>query len=213
RMRRALPTREKLAPVVANLYADLLINDRLQRSGGLDIAGVYRQLKQDPSAAPGRTWTLYMRMYEILWSLQRGELAEGDSDARLEGDAQLGARLIRSYAREWLDGAGRFAALILPYLLEDSGQDVDRLLRGWLDTRCAGRGAGEPPPGLAEVEGEEASGAIHPSLDPELSGLDDEVESPQEAEESHPSPGQYREPFEYGEILRSVGLDLSDHEV
>src|SRR5205814_5800375 len=74
RMRRALPTCERLAPVVANLYADLLINDRLQRSAALDMAGVYRQLKRDPSAAPGRTWTLYMRIYEILWSLQRGEL-------------------------------------------------------------------------------------------------------------------------------------------
>ena len=29
----------------------------------------------------------------------------------------LGARLIRSYARDWLDGSGKFAALCLPYLL------------------------------------------------------------------------------------------------
>src|SRR5205814_5336109 len=125
----------------------------------------------------------------------RGEIAGGKIDARLEGDTQLGARLIRSYAREWLDGAGRFAALLLPYLLEDSGQDVDRLLRGWLDTRGAGTCAGEPPAGLAEVEEDEALGALHPSLDPELSELDDEMEAPpQEAEENHPSPGQYREP-------------------
>src|SRR5205814_847036 len=35
RMRRALPTLERHAPMVANLYSDLLINDRLQRSAGL----------------------------------------------------------------------------------------------------------------------------------------------------------------------------------
>jgi hypothetical protein len=217
RMRRALPTREHLAPVVANLYSDLLINDRLQRSGGLDIAGVYRQMRSDPDRPPSRTWTFYMRSYEILWSLPTGTLAEGRIDPRLEGDAQLCARLVRSYAREWLDGAGRFAALALPYLLEDGGEDVDRLLRGWLDARSPGHGAAEAPFGLTEVEAAEAEGAIHPALDRELAGLDDDYQPPEgppeEAEESSPSTGQYREPFEYGEILRSLGLDLSDHEI
>ena len=69
------------------------------------------------------TWALYMRIYEILWSILKGHLG-GGSGGRLEGDAQLGARLIRSYSREWLDGSGRFAALLLPYLLEDDGISV-----------------------------------------------------------------------------------------
>jgi hypothetical protein len=220
RMRAALPTKEHLAPVVANLYGDLLINDRLQRGSDLDIAGVYRALDAASSDPPGRAWTLYMRIYEILWSIQRGELARDAIDRRMEGDAQLGARLIRSYAREWLEGSGRFAALFLPYVLEDGGENVDALLRGWLDAKGPAGGSSEVPAGLAEVEAGEQEGAIHPSLDPELTGLDvegipgsDATGPPLEAESAGGGRGQYREPFEYGELLRSLGLDLSDHEI
>jgi hypothetical protein len=135
RIRRGLPTKEHLAPLVANLYADLLVNDRLQRDAGLNMAGVYQALVR---GATNRLWTLYMRVYEILWGLPKGALATGPIGEVLEGDAQLGARLVRSYARDWLDGAGKFAVLCLPYLLEDEGQGVRELLRGWLDTESAG---------------------------------------------------------------------------
>jgi hypothetical protein len=40
RMRAALPTLENFAPQLANLYTDLLINDRLQRSANLRMAEV-----------------------------------------------------------------------------------------------------------------------------------------------------------------------------
>lgn len=136
RMRRALPTKEALAPLVANLYADLLINDRLQRDAGLDIAGVYRVLARPD--ATDKMWTLYMRIYEILWSLPRGSLAAAKTDDKLEADAVLGARLVRSFARDWLDGAGRFAALCLPYLMEDDGAGIRKILKGWLDTQNCG---------------------------------------------------------------------------
>src|SRR5689334_8134886 len=46
RMRWALPTVERHAPMVANLYTDILINDRLQRSGGLRMADVYRRSEE-----------------------------------------------------------------------------------------------------------------------------------------------------------------------
>jgi hypothetical protein len=134
RMRHGLPTKERLAPMVANLYADLLINDRLQREAGLDMAGVYKAIGTGPAS---RLWTLYMRIYEILWSLPRGTLAVAKAEDELEGDAQLGARLIRSYARDWLYGAGKFAALCLPYLLEDE-EEVRKSLKGWLDCEQAG---------------------------------------------------------------------------
>src|SRR4051794_12465146 len=64
RMRVGLPTKEHLAPLIANLYADLLINDRLQRSAGLDMSGVYTTLG---SECRDQLWTLYMRTYELLW--------------------------------------------------------------------------------------------------------------------------------------------------
>ena len=73
-----------------------------------------------------------MRIFEILWSLQSGTLARGQITPALEGDAHLGARLIRSYARDWLDG--------LPYIpfLRDIGRQIER--RGRSGPVC-GRGA------------------------------------------------------------------------
>ena len=136
RIRRALPGIERQASLVANLYEDALINDRLHRACNLDMAAVYQALdatrKPKDRARPARTWTLYMRIFEILWSLRRGTIALGEVDAALEGDAHLGARLVRSYARDWVRGAGRFAALFFPYLMEDQ------------EERLAGRTA--PPP-------------------------------------------------------------------
>ncbi len=85
RMRWALPTVEQHAPMVANLYTDLLINDRLQRSASLRLAEFYRVLGKDAKA--GAVWTVYLRIYEILWNLERGALGGQRTNDRLEGDA------------------------------------------------------------------------------------------------------------------------------
>ena len=150
---------------------DLLINDRLQRSASLHMVQVYQTLGNQST---DRMWNLYMRIYEILWSLTKGTLTNGAIDDEMEGDAHLGARLIRSYARDWLDGSGRFAALCLPYLLTDDGAEILNLLKGWRDTEHAG--AGGMPAGLTDVESGEQEGAIHPALDPELSGIEGDGE-------------------------------------
>ena len=212
RMRWALPTVERHAPMVSNLYTDLLINDRLQRGMALRLAEVYRAL--GVQSKPGAVWTLYMRIYEVLWSLERGALGGGTTDDRIEGDAWLGARLVRSYARDWLEGSGRFAALLLPHLMEDEKSAA--LIEKWLDTRNAA--AGGSPAGLAEEEAGEREGAIHPAQDPALADLPrneaalEEVEAPRETLENVSARGQAREPFQYGEILRAAGVQLSDHE-
>src|SRR5262245_4934571 len=174
RMRWALPTVERHAPMVANLYTDLLINDRLQRSAGLCVGDVYRAIGTGEST--GAVWALYLRIYEILWSLERGSLGGGKTDDRLEGDAWLGARLVRSYARDWLDGSGRFAALLLPHLLEDtqSSARIEKLL----DTRNAA--AGGDPAGLVEEEAGEREGALHPAQDPTLADLPESDATPSE---------------------------------
>ena len=124
RIRAGLPTHEESAPFIANLYTDLLINDRLQRSAGLNMAGVFQAL-----AAPSQShlWTFYMRVYEILWSMPRRTLAIGTVNSSVDLDAQLCARLIRSYARDWLEGAGRFAVLCLPYLHDDAKDKLETL--------------------------------------------------------------------------------------
>jgi len=206
RIRRALPTLEAHAPMVANLYTDLLINDRLQRQCGLRMAEIYQRLAA-ASAASSPLWQLYMGIYEQLWQQSAGSLGGPVADASLRGDAWLGARVIRTYASEWMEGASRFSALLLPHLLETvSDARVDALM----DTRHAGRGS--QPVGLDRLEEDELAPAIHPALDPRITGeaLEDETgQAPAEAVGTASGPGQTREPFEYGEILRAAGLDLN----
>jgi hypothetical protein len=216
RMRWGLPTKEQLASFIGNLYTDLLINDRLQRSAELDIAGVYRALG---GKTQDRLWTFYMRIYEILWSLSKGTLATGEIDEQLAGDAHLGARLIRSYAHDWLHGAGRFAALCLPYLTDDNGAAMQKLLKGWRDMDAPSNGT--IPNGLTDFDGNEQAEALHPALDPELTGIgaeedgEEDVKAPPSMAQSQTGNqrGQRREPFQYGEILKSLGLKLTDHEL
>lgn len=210
RMRRALPTLERHAPFIANLYTDLLINDRLQRSVGLRMHEVYLALGM--GASPSKLWQLYLRMYEVLWSLPRGTLCQGSLEDRMEGDAWLGARLLRSYARDFMAGSGGFASLLLPYLAEDEHalDDHEKLF----DTRDAAGGSN--PSGLSEGEGEPAP--LHPTQDPRLNDelgdpTGEAADEPKEGSTPSTGAGQTRQPFEYGEILRAMGLVISDHEV
>jgi len=212
RIRAGLPTKEQHGPVVSNLYTDLLINHRLQRAG-LNIAGVYQKLSVKNA---GRLWTLYMRIYEVLWNLPRGTLAAGKVDARINADASLGARLIRSYSAEWLDGAGRFACLCLPYLLEDEQLASAGPMRAWLDTQDAG--AGGLPDGLAEIDESEIEGAIHPADDPELSGVAKDERSGETGDARERIGGQktlkkYRQPFEYADVLQATGAKAPREEL
>jgi hypothetical protein len=216
RMRRGLPTREARAPMVANLYSDLLINDRLQRVAGLDLAGVYQKLAAGggPSAP---LWQLYMRIYEILWGLERGRLARGSLAAKIEGDAQLGARLVRVYAADWLRGAGRFAVLLLPYLLEEKDERLTAVLAALSDTTDAGRG-GEPA-GVAGLDDDEEEAPPHPADDPAVTGLDEPADGERPGLDGGESAGdtaprrRYREPPEFGEILKSAGVELDEGEL
>lgn len=216
RTRHALGPKKHLAPFIANLYADLLINDRLQRSANLNLSGVYQALGAglgDP------LWALYMRIYELLWSKPRGTLTPPRSEPELDFDAQLGARLARAHARDWLEGAGRFACLCLPYLLEDDAVELRARLSPLMDTEDAGSGA--EVDGLAEIDEDEEAGAIHPAVDPELNGLGEG----EEAEETHrPGPAQkgpggkksvkrYRGPVEYGELMDALGVGATREEV
>lgn len=213
RMRRALPTLERQAPMVANLYTDLCINDRLQRQSGLRMAEIYRALARHRQVRAGQApastlWTLYMRIYEHLWTLDRGSLAGAEISDAIDTDAWLGARLIRAYARESMTGAGRFAALVLPYLLDDA-KALDAL-RSLHDTGDAA--AGCTPSAVHDIEPDELAPAPHPVHDPRVTGED--VATPDPVAEPAPqSGGQAREPFEYGEILRAAGIALDDHEV
>ncbi|MCP5543701.1 MAG: VWA domain-containing protein [Akkermansiaceae bacterium] len=218
KMRRALPTMEDQAPMVANLYTDLLINDRLQRSAGLRMDEIYRLLGKRPAGAPppGVVWTLYLRIYELLWSLPRGSLGGGPTTDALEGDAWLGMRLVRSYASDWLAAAGKFASLLLPHLVED--QQAAEEFAALHDTRSAG--AGGIPHGLTDASADDGD-ISHPSLDPRITGIDPEDDpSANEGDGHDPLPrkvlnsggGQQRQPFEYAEILRAAGWPGSEQD-
>lgn len=214
RMRAALSPLQERAPLVANLYADLLINDRLQRSGGLRMAELYKRLRGPDDSS--ELWRFYMRTYEILWSLPKGSLAPGGLTEKIEADALLASRVVRSFAREWLRGSGRYAALCLPYLESTTSEKIRREFGSMLDAQ--GKEVGEIPDGLVEIDDDELDGAIHPALDPELSGIDYDGETKQRpsgaTKTGDTKPRQrYREPFDYKEILRSVGVKLSDEEL
>jgi hypothetical protein len=215
RARRGLPSVEQHAPMVVNLYEDLLINDRLVRFHGLRIDEVYQALAKGKKGEPSLLWSLYMRAYEILWGLAPQSLGGSKLEGAAEGDAQLMARLVRVYGNDWIEGAGGFAALMLPYLL----QPQDHGFQSLLDAVAVGSGS-DAPSGLTGLDGGEI---LHPSRDPKVVG-------------SHPQPtdgagggdkigkdglapeglgggaGQCREPLEYGQILKALGLDLTDHE-
>lgn len=218
RIRRALPTLEQHAPMVANLYTDLFINDRLQRQAGLRIADIYRRLAAGRAAgAPvDGVWALYMGIYEQLWQLDPGSLGGPTEDARLRTDAWLGARVVRVYAGDWLTAAGRFASLLLPYLASGATEATLHLLQ---DTRDAAQGC--DPVGAQTLEGNEIDGAIHPAEDVLVTGEDpDRVPPPLPVtlpvlpgDPRAQTRGQAREPFEYGEILRAAGITLSDHDI
>ena len=205
RIRRGLPGYEHHAAFIANLYSDLLINDKLKREYGLNIDKVYEKIGQNST---DKMWTFYMRIYEILWGLTKTTLAKGEMDAILEGDAQLGNRLIRNFSKDWLNGAGRFAALCLPYLMENQGNEMKKLMSVWADATEAGAGAGFPS-GLTEVDDGELTGAKHPSLDEA-----DTTSKPTEmTSEQGGAKGQHREPFEYGQILKALGMNMSDEDI
>ncbi|MFN7145916.1 MAG: hypothetical protein ACK4YP_19220, partial [Myxococcota bacterium] len=141
---------DDVAPMVANLYADLLVNDRLHRRAGLDMAAVYRRLR-DPRGS--RVWTLYSRAYEHLWRLPAGTLAAAAVSDRMDGDALLVARIVRAFAADWLRGTRRFASVVYPWLSEDladakAGAGLRE--KGLHDTRDAGRG--DLPDGLVPLD-------------------------------------------------------------
>lgn len=209
RMRAGLPGKEQAADYVANLYTDLLINDRLQRIAELRIAEIYRLLENGSEArSSSKLWTLYMRIYECLWALPRGALASAETDEFLELDATLGARLIRSHAKDWLAGAGRFAVLCWCYLEDGDGAGERDLLRPLLDTEAAGEGG--LPAGLTEIDEEELSGAVHPREDESLRDVEQgDGRSEQGSKRPHE---HHRSPIDYRELLRSAGVDISEAE-
>ncbi len=200
-----------LVPLVANLWADTLINDRLQRQAGVDIAEVYRRLFRARSGAPDLTWRLYMRTYELLWRLDPGALVEPHLVSRdLAGDALLCSRIARACADEPALGAGRYASVLYRWLSEDqqAGGASTFAAGGLFDTRDAALDeAGEPVATLP-------AGVLHrprPDTGPLVPGLD----GPADEGDTAMGPGDdaertLRTPAEVGALLRAMGLAVDE---
>lgn len=247
RMLPALPTVTQHAPMIANLYTDLLINDRLMRSAGLRMPALMQAVvKGNDRGKPSKLWTLYLRIYELLWGMERGSLTgknltarprkndQGDlltedivrtgadpggapiSNDAIDVDARLAARLVRHYARHWLDGGARFAVLVLPYLLEDA--QASERLQTLMDTKDAGQGG--QPEGLTGMDPEEYGPPQHPAIDDELTDAadgDSDADAKGAASKlgessAKSSTGQARDPYQYGELLRLAGLKLDQQQ-
>lgn len=220
RIRRGLPSCERHAGLVANLYTDLLINDRLHRSAELDMAAVYLKLRQEKAST---LWQLYMRICERLWALPPDTLVGGTPTKSMLGDAELGARLIRAYSRDWLRGASSFAALCFPYVQEDFGDQT--ALAPFLDTQQAGAGS-DLPDGLASYDEDEDGEVLHPSEDPVLTGrrpVGDEDEDEDDTKRGAPraglratrggNPTGPRATQDYLDLMKSLGVTLSENEL
>jgi hypothetical protein len=229
--------------LVANLYGDLMINDRLERRAEVDISGVYIKLKEAMQGKPpSQVWNLYTRTYEHLWLLPAGTLTSGAVSPEMNADAALIARLVRHHSAEWLSGARRFACILYPYLHEDQQQNRAQtfISSGLADTRCAGRcargscDADAIPDGMTAIDPSElGDGDLGKSLGGILDDLDADADDSARQNRSGRAPkrmkvpantaptaegkgrpgSQFREPFQYSELLRALGLDLSSHEV
>jgi hypothetical protein len=226
-VRKSLPLRERHASMTANLFADLLINDRLQRQARLDMAGVYRALKT-PRTSP--LWAFYLRTYEYLWALESGSLTPPVAP-EIDADAALASRVVRVYARDWVTGANRYAALVYRYLEGEDGLASMGELWPLGDLAQSGAG-GAVPGGLAEDDDEES---VHPAADPRVTGEPVDAGEPGASDASDgdgaarsgrgsfPGRADGRDPVKngrlprsigaYGEILRGLGAKLSDRDV
>ncbi len=192
-MRHSLPTMEHQVGLIANLYSDLLINDRLFREHGLKMDQMYIKLRHEISDP---LWDFYMRCYEILWELPQGTLCQTNQDQDL--DARLTYRIIRNSIQDFLKNAGTFASLCLKYLLQQKSQSPGLVLLS--DAIHAGP-SHVIPDGLTGI-GEEESAERDIKVPP--------GEIPGNASSGE---GQFRQPFEYGQILKAMGVDLSDREI
>lgn len=221
RVRLGLVDADRLVGMVANLWADLLINDRLQRRAGVQVLALYRGLGMP--RPDDRLFQLVGRTYEILWELPRGDLTRPEGDVP-EDAAHLCARLVRAYARDPVGGAAGFAALVRTTLAEQLAElrPDPRLVPCHQDERGA-----PVPAGLA---GDRSLGApvVHPAVDPAVvgAGAEDAPDAGASADvEPSPAageptaagagdgPGQSLEPADLHAVLRAIGVGLDVQQV
>jgi len=203
---RGLYNLKSFAPLVANLYSDLMVNERLFRINNLKLDKLYQNLKNDQM---DKLWNFYMRIYEILWALPKLTLTSMDISSEMEGDSQLANRIIKSYANDWLKGASKFAVLCYQYISESDNTQLT--FNKIFDTKSVGENAKDIPSGLTECDDDE----FDDNINPEDIENDSNTKRNQTYKKNNKTGGKgnFREPFRYGEILNSLGIKLSPEEI
>lgn len=222
---------DPIVALCANLWADSLINDRLVQDGGEETAAgpvgiveVYRRLRLHHGGESDRVWRVYARSLEVLWREPRDSLvaADGVSDAE-HADAALLARIVRVFARDWIRGGRRYAAVLLRHFAEDlaeaeqrAGQNGLFVRSGLHDTESAGRDqhgeSGDLPAGVMQIDPAELEPLDGDLLEgaADATGEGDDAAGGGSEGPSRPG-GNARPPFEVGQLLRAMGLDVDDH--
>lgn len=203
RANRGLYNLNYYAPMVVNLYSDLMINERLFRLNNLRLDEVYSKLNINKG---DELWLFYMRIYEILWALPAKSLTKCKISGEMEGDAQLGNRIIRSYSDDWLKGVTQFANLCYSYLVNNKNHQSN--FKYIFDTKNIAGNMKSVPAGLIEADEDEVN------IDGDPADFEKKLaEHQREKKQSGNSGANYRQPFEYGQILKSMGINLSDEEI
>ncbi len=199
RVRMGLVDRDADAALVANLWSDMLINDRLQRRAGVRMDLLWRAI--GPPTDP--LFRMVMRADELLWQLAPGALTGVRAAGTSESDAQLCAQLVRVYADDPVAGAGGFAALCRPLLPEpDSGPG--RRLATLVCAQHVPAGT-RLPPGLTE-DPSLTEPVRHPALDPLVNDELDEGDRMDLPPATVPGSGQTFGPADMAAVLGALGV-------
>ncbi|MCP4086683.1 MAG: hypothetical protein GY745_16755 [Actinomycetia bacterium] len=104
RVRAGLTDQRRFAPLVANVWSDLVVDHRL-RAFGIDTAPLLEKLGTGP---------LSPLVQLHLQAAQAADLDPGPDE--LDLDARLASRLVQLHGDDWLAGATPFARLVKPHV-------------------------------------------------------------------------------------------------
>ena len=195
-----------VAGYVVNIFTDLLVNDFLFMQRGLPVDEVYKKLKaaaikRGTIIIADQFWSLYMRIYEVLWRLPAGTLTP-PANASIDRDAKIAARVLRTYSKRWFTCLKNLAYIFKTYLPVDStGLQYGLPL---IDKVVAGNDALDKIGGFATLSDEEGDKPNARQYDGALSGKDKGVAS-------HGVTNQPRMPTDYLNTLINIGA-ITDNE-
>lgn len=194
--------------LMVNLFLDLLVNDFLYTQRGVSIDKVYKQLQNHRKHELGdqfndELWTLYMRIYEIMWRLPCGTLCLSQTiPPEIDRDAKLSARLIRTLKKKWFLCLKNLAYIFKAYF---SSKGSGFMTKGPLiDDVIAGEDALGKIWGFTKKSGEELDKPMDKKFDGELSGLFGDDDGDQGLGKGQGG-GQFRDPRDYLGALKTIG--------